>query len=113
MNNRELSYVLGGLLAVSVIANLYLWNNHQKGSAATVPTSTATSSSVVINSPYGYRSEVVTVYDNGQVKTYATTTPVTQKDAEQMQRQATQQMRAMDDYFRQQEQLFQHFWANF
>lgn len=111
MKNQQLICILGGLLAVSILGNLYFWNS--KENMATAPASYATSTSSVIESPYGYRSEVVTVFDNGKVKTYSTTTPMTEKDVEKIQAETVERMHAMDDYFRKQEELFQDFWRAF
>lgn len=71
------------------------------------------SDAVSINSPYGFRSEVVTVYENGKAKTYSTTTPITEKDLDQMRKQTEARLKAMDDYFREQEKFFKSFWYNF
>lgn len=111
MKNHQLIYILGSLLAVSIFGNLYFWNS--KKNVVTPSASYATSTSAIIESPYGYRSEVVTVFDNGKVKTYSTTTPMSEKDVEKIQAQAVDRMRAMDDYFRKQEELFQDFWRAF
>lgn len=109
---RKLLYVLGALLAVSVLGNLYFLGARSTTEVARAPEPPlyATTSSAAVYSPYGYRSEVVTVYDNGQIKTYATTTPVTSEDVENIRKQLERRLEIMDEYFRRQEELFRNFW---
>lgn len=110
MKDRQVVYVISALLVASVIGNVYLWNK-PKEPIASMPIQAATSSEEVsIDSPYGFRSEVVTVYENGKAKTYSTTTPITEKDLEQMRKQTEARFKAMDDYFREQERFFRSFW---
>jgi len=113
MKNQQL-YTLGALRIISLIGNLYLWDRNKYIPAQPLVSSqVATSTSMTVQSPYGYRSEVVTVLDNGQLKTYATTSAITEKDLEQMQKQTAERMKAMDAYFKQQDEFFPTFWANF
>jgi hypothetical protein len=113
MNNQQLMYMLGGLLALSVLGNVYALYGDKPDVPSAVVQSCATSTFTVVDSPYGYRSEVVTLYDNGQVRTYATTTPMTERDVEQIIKRAEARFRAMDVYFRKQEEFFRDFWDAF
>lgn len=114
MKDRQIIYIISGLLVASILANLYFWNNPKTQIAQEINNQVATSSQEVsIDSPYGFRSEVVTVYDNGKAKTYSTTTPITEKDLEQMRKQTEARIKAMDEYFREQEKFFRTFWYNF
>jgi hypothetical protein len=63
----------------------------------------------VIHAPYGVRSEVVTI--NG--KTYATTTPLTEDDIKQMQKQQKDVEDRMNKIFEEQQKMFQEMWKNF
>lgn len=113
MKDRQIIYIVSAFLVASILANIYLWNKPQEPTTAT-PTKVATSSEEVsIDSPYGFRSEVVTVYENGKAKTYSTTTPITEKDLDQMRRQTESRLKAMDEYFREQEKFFRSFWYKF
>lgn len=102
------------LLVASVVANVYFLA--QPAVAPTVTplvTSTATTSTAVIESPYGYRNEIVTVYDGKQAKTYSTTTPITEADVKEIRENVIRHQKAMDEYFRKQDQLFRSFWYSF
>lgn len=113
MKDRQIIYTISALLVVSVIANLYFLNKPRE-LPVSEPNQVATSSEEVsLDSPYGFRSGVVTVYENGKAKTYSTTTPLTEKDLEQMRKQTEARFKAMDDYFREQEKFFRSFWYNF
>jgi len=79
--------------------------------------STATSSTVIITSPSGYKSEVISTYDGNQFHTFATSTPLTAQDVASMQynflaeEQTMQKLfQAQQALFDQQEQMFQNFW---
>ncbi|HVV39286.1 MAG TPA: hypothetical protein VHD31_03080 [Candidatus Paceibacterota bacterium] len=115
MKDRQILYFVSALLVVSFLANIYLWKKPESRQVPILNTSQATSSeaSLAIESPYGFRSEVVTVYENGKAKTYSTTTPITEKDLEQMRKQTEARMKAMDEYFEEQEKFFRDFWRNF
>ncbi|HYF10205.1 MAG TPA: hypothetical protein VD967_01190 [Candidatus Paceibacterota bacterium] len=109
MTERHFIYALALLLAASASLNAYLWTDRRLHVSPPSLVST-TSSTVVPASPYGYRNEVVTVLENGKMNTYATTTPLTEKDIEQMQGLMRENLKAMEGYFRRQEQLFRDFW---
>lgn len=102
--------IVSVLLVASVIANAYFLA--QPAVAPTV-TSIATTSTAVIESPYGYRNEIVTVYDGKQAKTYSTTTPITEADAKEMRENVIRYQKMMDEYFRKQDELFRSFWYSF
>ena len=102
------------LLVASVFVNVYLLA--QPAIAPTtppVPISEATTSTTVIESPYGFRNELVTVYDGKQTKTYSTTTPITEEDVKEMRENAIRHQKAMEEYFRKQDELFRSFWYAF
>ncbi|MDE2172530.1 MAG: hypothetical protein KGJ33_01130 [Patescibacteria group bacterium] len=73
----------------------------------------ATTTTLTLNAPYGVKSQIVS--ENGQ--TYATTTPLTQSDVEQMQKQAEQEQadvqKQMDQMMQDQRKLFDDMQANF
>lgn len=113
MKDRQIIYIISAFLLVSVIANAYFLNK-PKELPVVDPNRVATSSEeIAVESPYGFRNEIVTVYENGKAKTYSTTTPITEKDVEQMRKQTEARLKAMDDYFREQEKFFRSFWYNF
>ena len=102
------------LLVASVVVNVYFLA--QPAVAPTVSsaiTTTATTSATVFESPYGFRNEVVTVYDGKQAKTYSTTTPITEADVKEMRDNVIRHQKMMDDYFRKQDELFRSFWYAF
>jgi len=68
---------------------------------------TATSSGVVILSPSGYQSSVVSIYDNGQFHTVATSTPMTVEDLRQMRDDMERQQQGIQKMFNDQEAFFQ------
>jgi coenzyme F420-reducing hydrogenase alpha subunit len=112
--HKNATGIVSVLLVASVIANAYLLAQPAVTPTVVPPVASTTSTSTaVIESPYGVRSEVVTVYENGKAKTYSTTTPITEKDLEQMRKQTEARFKAMDDYFREQEKFFRSFWYNF
>lgn len=113
MKDRQIIYIIGALLVASLTANIYFWNKPKEFSVSGLNKVATTSEEVSIDSPYGFRSEVVTVYENGKAKTYSTTTPITEKDLEQMRKQTEARFKAMDDYFREQEKFFRSFWYSF
>jgi len=115
MKDRQIIYMVLALLVASVLTNLYFLNKPEQVQAPVVSNNQATSSetSLAVESPYGFRSEVVTVYENGKAKTYSTTTPITENDLEQMRKQTEARIKAMDEYFEQQEKFFRDFWRNF
>jgi len=80
--------------------------------------STATSSTVVITSPSGYKSQVISSYDGNQFHTYATSTPLTATDMQNIQSDFEKQQAAMNAFFEQeqtffanQQQMFQNLWS--
>ena len=102
------------LLVASVIANAYFLVQPAVAPAVTpLVISTATTSTAVIESPYGYRNEIVTVYDGKQARTYSTTTPITETDVKEMRENVIRHQKAMDEYFRKQDELFRSFWYSF
>lgn len=113
MKDRQIIYTISALLVASVLANVYFWNKPKESTISELNKIATSTEEVSIDSPYGFRSEVVTVYENGKAKTYSTTTPITEKDLEQMRKQTEARFKAMDDYFREQEKFFRSFWYNF
>jgi hypothetical protein len=101
------------LLVASVVANAYFLAQPAIAPTTSAPVSEATTSTAVIESPYGFRNEVVTVYDGKQTKTYSTTTPITEKDVKEMRENTIRHQRAMEEYFRKQDELFRSFWYAF
>lgn len=103
MKDRQIVYLVSALLGISLLANIYLWKKPESSQIPILNTSQATSSetSLAVESPYGFRSEVVTVFKNGKAKTYSTTTPITERDLEQMRKQTEARIKAMDEYFEQ------------
>ena len=67
---------------------------------------TATSSTVIITTPSGYKSEVISNYDGSQFHTYATSTPLTSQDIQNIQTNIQKEEVAMKQLFQQQEALF-------
>lgn len=106
--------IVSVLLVASVIANVYfLAQPAMAPSIATPVANTATTSTAVLESPYGFRNEVVTVYDGKQAKTYSTTTPITEADIKEMRDDAIRHQKMMNEYFRKQDELFRNFWYAF
>ena len=68
---------------------------------------TATSSTVIITAPNGYKSEVISNYDGSQFHTYATSTPLTSQDIQNIQANIQKEEADMQQLFQQQEALFQ------
>jgi len=82
--------------------------------------STATSSVVVITSPSGYKSEVISDFDGKQFHTFATSTPLTAQDIASMrynmlaeEQDMQQLLEAEQAMFNREEQMFQNLWGNF
>lgn len=106
--------IVSALLVASVIANVYFLAQPDVAPTFTPPiVNTATTSTAVIESPYGYRNQIVTVYDGKQAKTYSTTTPITEADVKEMQEDVIRHQKAMDEYFQKQDELFRSFWYSF
>lgn len=112
--HKNMVGIVSVLLVASVIANVYFLVQPAVAPTVTPPvTSTATTSTAVIESPYGYRNEIVTVYDGKQAKTYSTTTPITEAEVKEMRENVIRHQKAMDEYFRKQDELFRSFWYSF
>lgn len=105
--------IVSALLVVSVIANVYLLAQPAVAPTIIPVANTATTSTAVLESPYGFRNEVVTVYDGKQAKIYATTTPITEADVKEMRDNVIRHQKMMDEYFRKQDELFRSFWYSF
>jgi len=106
--------IISVLLVASMVANVYfLAQPVMAPSTATPVANTATTSTAVLESPYGFRNEVVTVYDGKQAKTYSTTTPITEADVREMRDNIIRHQKMMDEYFRKQDELFRSFWYAF
>jgi len=80
---------------------------------------TATSSTVIIKSPSGYKSRVVSTYDGNQFNTVATSTPLTSEDIQEMQDRADREASAMQKIFEdqtalwsEQEKMLQNIWGD-
>jgi len=112
--HRNTPTVVLVLLVTSVVANVYFL-----AQTAVAPTvfsaiaTTATTSATVLESPYGFRNEVVTIYEGKQAKTYSTTTPITEADVKEMRDNIIRHQKMMGDYFRKHEELFRSFWHAF
>lgn len=116
MNKSKYSLIIlaGVLFALSAKAQLV------NTSTPNIQTyNTATSSTVIITSPNGYKSEVVSNYDGDQFHTFATSTPLTAQDIQNIRtniqteeadiQQLFQQQEAL---FKEQEQMFQNMFNN-
>ena len=101
------------LLVASVIANMYFLAQPALAPSAGTPRTEVTTSTAVVESPYGFRNEVVTVYDGKQTQTYSTTTPITEDDVKEMRENVIRHQKMMDEYFRKQDELFRSFWYAF
>lgn len=102
------------LLVVSVIANAYFLI--QRALAPTINplvTNTGTTTTAVISSPYGFRNEVITLYDGKQTKTYSTTTPIAEPDVREIRDSVILHQKMIAEYLRKQDQLFRSFWYKF
>ncbi|MDD5152556.1 MAG: hypothetical protein PHS95_00940, partial [Candidatus Pacebacteria bacterium] len=80
---------------------------------------TATSSTVIIKAPSGYKSQVVSTYDGDQFHTTATSTPLTDEDIQQMRENTQAQISAMQKMFeyqeamlREQRKMFESIWGD-
>ena len=110
--NQKIILGLGVLLLISVIANIFLY--HKKSNTPIQPIVSnqpvaTSSSSVVFNSP-GVKSEIVTVYDGKNYRTYSTSTPLTQQDIRKMDDDAQKEIDRMNKIFEQQNELFRSLW---
>jgi hypothetical protein len=80
---------------------------------------TATSSTVIITAPTGFKNEVISNFDGNQFHTFTTSTPLTAADIQNIQTNIQAEETAMqnliqqqDALFKEQEQLFQNMWNN-
>jgi hypothetical protein len=85
-----------------------------------VTTVNGSSTTQVIPAPYGVKTSVVETYNGTTPVTESSTTPLTQVDIQQMQKQeadAEKQMQAiqqqMDQIFADQQKMFQDMWSGF
>ena len=120
-----MSYILGLLSPLFLFNPLLWWHRFnpppqpQEWYVQTAATSVGTSSAVVVttgtqassttlvlNAPYGIQSEIV----SSDGKTYATTTPLTKRDIEKMQQQQTKLESQMNQIMQNQERMFQTMW---
>lgn len=106
--------IVSVLLVASVVANVYFLAQPVLAPSTETPTNREiATNATVIESPYGFRNEVLTVYDGKQTKTYSTTTPITEKDVKEIREDVIRHHKAMEEYFRRQDELFRSFWYAF
>lgn len=74
-------------------------------------TKTPNGTSVVINFPENYSGKVITTYDGKEFKT--TTTKITQKEIEEMNKQIEERQKAIQKMIEEQQKFFESFWKNF
>jgi hypothetical protein len=98
--------ILAGLLLLSVAANVFLLAPSEKERR-----SGAVYASPALERAPGYRSHVVTVYDGKKVKTYATTTTLTEADIRRIEEDFKRHEESMREFFRRQDELFRAFWS--
>ena len=63
-----------------------------------------------IYAPYGIRSEIISRYENGKWKTYATTTPMHREDLKHINDDFIKQEKMMQEYFDWQDRMMRHMW---
>ncbi|HMO78409.1 MAG TPA: hypothetical protein PKA42_02610 [Candidatus Paceibacterota bacterium] len=102
--------IVSVLLVASVVANVYFLAQPVLAPSTESKPREVAKRTAVIDSPYGFKNEVVTVYDGKQTKTYATTTPITEEDVKEMRENVIRHQKMMDEYFRKQDELFRSFW---
>ena len=64
----------------------------------------------VVHAPYGVRTSLVSTYQNGQERTQASTTPMTQADVQAMEQRQIDLEEQMNQLFAQQQKLFNEMW---
>ncbi len=106
------------LLLVSIGANLYQFNNTDKmittiDENKTNKLTQDDATTQTISSPYGFRSEMVTTFDGKDSTTYSTSSPLTKEDVDQIHNEILEKQKAMEDYFKKQEEYFRDFWRMF
>ncbi len=74
-------------------------------------TKTPNGTSIVINFPEDYLGKVITTYDGKEFKT--TTTPITKKEIEEMNRQMEERAKAIKKMIEEQQKMFDLMWKSF
>jgi transcriptional accessory protein Tex/SPT6 len=74
-------------------------------------TKTPNGTSIVINFPEDYSGRVVTTYDGKKFKT--TTTPITKKELEEMNKQIEERRKAIQKLIEEQQKMFDLMWKSF
>lgn len=74
-------------------------------------TKTPNGTSIVINFPEDYSGKVFTTYDGKEFKT--TTTPITKKEIEEMNKQMEERRKAIQKMIEEQQKLFDLMWKSF
>ena len=113
-------FAVSALFAVSMIASRAYAQTSPSLQPNIQTYSTATSSTVIIASPAGYKSEVISTYDGNQFHTYATSTPLTAQDEQAIQANIQAEQTEMQQFFQQeqallneQEQMFRNMWNGY
>jgi hypothetical protein len=104
------------ILAITAIGWSIAGTAHAQTTPDSMATSTvintATSTTVILNLPANYQGSVVTNYDGTKFVSYATTSPLTSQDIETIDNNLAAEETAFNNFFAQQEQMFNQFWSN-
>lgn len=74
-------------------------------------TKTPNGTSIIINFPENYSGKVVTTYDGKEFKT--TTTPITKKELEEIDKQIEERRKAIQKLIEEQQKMFELMWKSF
>jgi hypothetical protein len=109
--------LLWSIVACSVLINiymgLYVWRTSEPHPAYMAPPERMAPREERLNAPYGYRTEVRTVYDGANARTYTDSVPLTEAEILNMRGRMLERDRILHEHFRKQEQLFQDLWNSF
>lgn len=116
--SRIPKFYVFGLLLISIILNIYLGFDYYQNKKFDLFQRNFPSKFIknqnrtYFESPYGYKSETYSKYEDGKWKTYSTSTPITENEMNGMQEDLFRRQKFMDEYFRRQRELMWSFWRS-
>jgi hypothetical protein len=100
------------VLGLSLAGNVYQYHQSERirheVSTAQLMTYSPPMTSLVVTNGTGTQSTLYSTFENGQWKSYATTTPLSDADIAKIQASFATHERAMHDYFRAQDEWMRH-----
>ncbi len=108
-NQKTITSILGILLIVSVVGNVYFFQKLQENNQHSFSNNVVTSSAAFKAS--GFKNEEVMFFDGKQYRSYSTSTPLSEGDVRAMREEMKREFERINEFFRRQDELFQSLWG--